>query len=369
MLTFALPERPSGPARNDTHLIGVLPGEGVGPEIVPLALELLAPLAASSNHRFNIRTGGAIGYEAERLCGASLSGEVIAFTEEIFAEGGALLCGPGGGRFVHELRKRFDLFCKFTPLQPLTALRNCGPVEPQRLAGVDIIAIRENVSGLYQGEWNNESVSGKQVAKHSFEYREDEVDRIILVALRLAELRQGRLCVVIKPGGVPGISRLWSERAEVLASGREVELSTLEIDNAVYQLVAKPEQFDVIVSPNMFGDVIADCGALLLGSRGMSYSGNFNSKGQAVYQTGHGAAKDIAGRDIANPLGQMQALAMMLEESFGWPEGADAIHKAIHEVLTGGYRSRDIAERDSKIVGTGELGATILRRLKTNLGA
>lgn len=357
------------PTHSDTHLIGVLPGEGVGPEIVPLALKLLAPLADTSNHRFIIRTGGPIGCESKRLCGASLSAEVIAFTEEIFADGGALFCGPGGDRFVHELRKRFDLFCKFTPLQPLTALRNCGPVEPQRLAGVDIIAVRENIGGLYQGKWNNESVSGKQVARHSFEYREDEVDRIILVALRLAELRQGRLCLVIKPGGVPGISRLWSERAEVLASGREVKLSTLEIDNAVYQLVARPGQFDVIISPNMFGDIIADGGALLLGSRGMSYSGNFNGSGHAVYQTGHGAANDIAGRDIANPLGQMQALAMMLEESCGWPEGADAIHKAIHEVLADGYRSRDIAERDSKIMGTRELGATILRRLKTNLGA
>lgn len=357
------------PTHSDTHLIGVLPGEGVGPEIVPLALKLLAPLADTSNHRFTIRTGGPIGCESKRLCGASLSAEVIAFTEEIFADGGALFCGPGGGRFVHELRKRFDLFCKFTPLQPLTALRNCGPVEPQRLAGVDIIAVRENIGGLYQGEWSNESVSGKQVARHSFEYREEEVDRILLVALRLAEQRRKRLCVVLKPGGVPGISRLWSERAEVLASGRNLEISMLEIDNAVYQLVARPEQFDVIVSPNMFGDIIADGGALLLGSRGMSYSGNFSCSGHAVYQTGHGAANDLAGKDLANPIGQMQALAMMLEESFGWPEGASAISRAVQDVLADGYRSRDIAEPSSKVLGTRELGATILHRLKTNLGA
>lgn len=369
MLTSALQDRSSLPTPHNTHLIGVLPGEGVGPEIVQLALELLAPLADTSNHRFIIRTGGPIGCESQRLCGAGLSAEVIAFTEEIFADGGALFCGPGGGRFVHDLRKRFDLFCKFTPLQPLTALRNCGPVEPQRLAGVDIIAVRENIGGLYQGEWTNESVSGKQVARHSFEYREEEVDRILLVAIRLAERRRKRLCMVLKPGGVPGISRLWSERAEVLLSGRGVELSTLEIDNAVYQLVARPEKFDVIVSPNMFGDVIADCGALLLGSRGMSYSGNFNGSGHGVYQTGHGAAHDIAGKDIANPIGQMQALAMMLKESFGWPKGASAIRQAAQDVLADGYRSRDIAEPGSKVLNTRELGATILNRLKKNLGA
>ena len=120
------------------------------------------------------------------------------------------------------------------------------------------------------------------------------------------------------------------------------------IDNATYQLIANARQFDVIVSPNMFGDVLADCGALLLGSRGMSFSGNFSAKGYAVYQTGHGAAHDIAGADVANPIGQINSLSMLLRESFAWPEAAKALETAVTTTLAQGYRTRDIATHDSK---------------------
>ena len=153
----------------------------------------------------------------------------------------------------------------------------------------------------------------------------------------------GTATIVRRRGGTP--SR--SSRA-----GSGVAVTVLEIDNAIYQLVANPAQFDVIVSPNMFGDVIADCGALLLGSRGLSYSGNFGPDGRAAYQTGHGAAHDIAGRGCANPAGQMYALAMMLEQSFCWSEAAAAIRLAIDDVLAAGQRTRDIAEADSEVLGT-----------------
>ena len=186
------------------------------------------------------------------------------------------------------------------------------------------------------------------------------------VAVRLAALRSGRLCVVLKPEGVPAISDLWRETLETLQHTASLELAeVMEIDNAVYQLVADPRRFDVIVSPNMFGDVLADCGALLLASRGMSYSGNFSEDGKSVYQTGHGAAHDLAGTNKANPVGQILALAMMLEESFMWPEGAAMVRNAVTTILNEGFRTVDIAAPGSRVIGTRELGTRICDALQT----
>jgi len=139
----------------------------------------------------------------------------------------------------------------------------------------------------------------------------------------------------------------------------------LEIDNAIYQLIARPQDFDVIVSPNLFGDVLADSGALLLGSRGMSYSGNFGSDRRAVYQPGHGAAYDLAGRDLANPVGQILSMAMMLRESFELPHHAARVEAAIASTLARGYRTRDIARPDSVVVGTHALGELIADGVRT----
>lgn len=344
------------------HVVGVFPGEGIGGEIVPVALEILEAACAKSSRRFDVRMGGRIGLAARAAHGADLSDEAIGFCEEVFRDGGAVFCGPGGGRFVYELRARFDLYCKFTPLKPMPQLADVGPLRPGHAKGVDIVAVRENAGGLYFGEWGRErTASGTCRAYHRFHYDKDQIARILEVASRLAASRRGRLCVTLKPGGVPAVSALWEEALhEVLrANGRKVEADILEVDNAAYQLIARAGDFDVIVSPNMFGDVLADCGALLLGSRGMSYSGNFGGTGVAVYQTAHGAARDLAGTDRANPIGQIFALTMMLRESFGWDEGADMIEAAVGAVLSQGIRTPDIASSGSHLVGTRELGQRI----------
>jgi len=354
----------------DPVTIGVLVGEGIGPEIVPAALSLLETLAQHGALRFEIHHGGVIGQAALQTSGQSLTRKVIDFAEGIFSMGGALFCGPGGARFVYELRAHFDLYCKFTPLQPFPALRQCGPLVASRLIDVDIVTVRENVGGLYQGAWSTDiDADGRALARHSFCYRERDVDRIVGVALRLARRRRNKLSLVLKPGGVPSISRLWSERSELLAAGTGVALDVMEIDNAVYQLIARPAEFDVVVSPNMFGDVIADAGALLLGSRGLSFSGNFSSDGKAAYQTGHGAAHDIAGTDRANPLGQMLSLAMMLEESFALPSAAAAIRLAINDVLASGKRTRDIAEAHGTVLGTQAMTEQVRAALALRLTA
>ncbi len=350
------------------HVVGVLQGEGVGTEVVPAALELLDVLCAHTARKFDVRQGGPIGFPAKALHGESLSGEVIEFVANIFQKKGALFCGPGGERFVYDLRRKFDLFCKFTPLEPLPELRRAGVLRPEIVASASIVAVRENLGGVYQGEWTTRlDDDGSTTATHTFNYNDRVVRRILKVALALAASRRKRLHVVLKPGGIPSISKLWRDCAEEMAGEYGVALFEQEIDNAVYQLIANPEQFDVILSPNMFGDVLADCGSLLLASRGLSYSGNFNERGFAVYQTGHGAARDISGSDVVNPIGQILSLGMMLHESFNWPEADRLLRQAIRLTLRQGLCTRDIAMPDCQVLGTRAFASKVKENLRAAL--
>jgi 3-isopropylmalate dehydrogenase len=361
METLHVPCPGYDPAR--VHHIGVFLGEGVGPEVVPVAMSLLDVLGQASSRRFELHEGGLIGLPAKEIHGSSLSPEVTSFAGDIFDRGGALFCGPGGDRFVYEMRRQFDLYCKFTPIQPLVELRQAGQVRPEVVATADIIAIREGMGGIYQGSWEEVDIDGDRVARHRFEYRESMVRRIVDVAIKLASQRRGRIHVVLKPGGIPSISSMWRRIAQEMVAGTGIALAELEIDNAVFQLIANPGQFDVVLSPNMFGDVLADCAALLLASRGLSYSGNFNDAGHGVYQTGHGAARDIAGKDIANPIGQILSLGMMLRESFCWPEADAALRQAVRETLGQGKCTGDTTMPGHEVVGTVEFG----RLVKANL--
>ena len=350
-----------------THVVGVLTGEGVGPEVVSVALDLLKILESRSARRFELRTGSEIGYPAKEICGSSLSPDVIRFAKDIFAEQGALFCGPGGERFVYELRREFDLYCKFTPIEPFPELSEAGTVRDEVVAGTDMIAVRENMGGVYQGDWETTSGEGGITARHSFAYTEGMVRDILGVASRLAASRRRRLHLVLKPGGVPAISALWRNCAEQIAQEHDIELYEQEIDNAVYQLIANPAQFDVVVSPNMFGDVLADCASLLLASRGLSFSGNFNDGGNGVFQTGHGAARDIAGKGIANPIGQILTLGMMLRESFEWPEADAALRKAVRATLRDGKRTAEVATPGCEVLGTALFGEYVAGHLERQL--
>lgn len=360
--TLAVPCAAFDPGR--VHHVGVFLGEGVGVEVVPVAMRMLGLLAGHCDRRFELHEGGLIGLPAKAIHGTSLSSEVTGFAEDLFAKGGAMFCGPGGDRFVYELRHRFNLYCKFTPLEPLPELRAAGAVRPAIAAATDIIAVRENMGGIYQGAWDESGDPGARIARHRFEYAEADVRRIMDVAFNLAATRRGHVHVVLKPGGIPSISSLWRSIAEEMARDAGIALGELEIDNAVYQMIADPGQFDVIVSPNMFGDVLADCGSLLLASRGLSYSCNFNDLGNGVYQTGHGAARDIAGKDIANPIGQILSLGMMLRESFCWPEAEVALRGAVRATLRSGIVTADLAMPGHRVVGTGEFGDAVAANLE-----
>lgn len=350
------------------YVMGVLEGEGIGPEVIRASLSMIDVIEDCTEYRFDVRHGGKIGIAALKDGGSVLSPEVIDFSSSIFANRGAIFCGPGGGRFVYDLRKEFDLYCKFVPIRPLNALHHAGVLKPANVAAVDILMVRENMGGVYQGSFALEESQSGQLATHTFSYDEHQVARILQVAIHAAKARRKKLCVITKPGGAPTISALWQQQAEKLA-GDEIELRMLEVDHAAYQMIADAKSFDVVVAPNMFGDIIADGAALLLGSRGLSYSANFGDNGIAVYQTGHGAAYDIAGLDRANPLGQMQSLAMMLHESFGLTDVAAKLMESIESTLTQGWRTADIMEPGCKLVGTSKLAEKVADNLRNRLSS
>ena len=340
--------------------VGVLPGEGVGPDVIGAALAVLSAVESVSDARFETRTGGAIGRDAEASSGRALTEDVCAFCEDVFGRGGAMLAGPGGGRFVYDLRRRFDLFCKISPLRPIAALIEAGRMKAQSVAGADILLVRENVGGVYQGEWREtaDALEGR-ICEHAFRYSERQVRRILRVAARLAAGRRRRLSVVIKDSGVPGMSALWRDLGREESAAAGVEVGFVDVDLAAYRLMQEPLSFDVIAAPNLFGDVLADLGAVLLSSRGVSFSGNFSDAGAAVYQTNHGSALDLAGQGRANPLGQIAALAMMLRESFGLAREAAWIDAAVEDVMRRGFRTFDVAEPGTTVVGTAEMGERV----------
>lgn len=334
-------------------VIGVLPGEGVGPEVIGAALGVLDALPG--RERFELRWGGPIGLDAERAGDTPLSDEVAALCSGVFADGGAALCGPGGGRFVYDLRRRFDLFCKLAPICPCPELR--GQTRLRDVGDVDLLMVRENVGGAYQGvETARIGARGPEVALE-LSYAEADIRRIVAVAAHAARRRRGRLLVVLKDGGLPGLSALWRRVAIEVAQG--VELRCVNVDLVAYELIQAPEALDVIVAPNLFGDVLVDLAGALLGARGVTFSGNFSPTGAAVYQTSHGAAYDLAGQDLANPVGQIASLAMMLRESFGLVEEAALVELAVRRAWAAGWRTRDMAPAGGPWVGTVELGRRV----------
>jgi 3-isopropylmalate dehydrogenase len=332
---------------NDPGLtVGIVSGEGVGTEVSESALRVIDALNAASGTTLRIEQCPNL--ERAQDGGLPLSPAVHEWVAQCRAEGVPVLHGPAGGRFVYELRRAFDLFVKLTPVHADPALVDASILRPERVAGTDILLVRDNSAGIYQGDhgWlTDDSVF------HTFHYNREQVRAVVDVAVRAAESRDGRLAVVVKAGGIPSVSQLWQQVAED-ASSERVSLEILEIDNACYQLASEPTRFDVIVSPNMFGDILGDTASVALGSRGLSYSANFSAEGFGVYQTAHGAAYDIAGTDTANPIAHVLSLAWLLESSLNHADLAALIRNAVGTVLARDIRTADIAGPGSTVVGT-----------------
>lgn len=345
------------------YVVGYLEGEGIGPEVMREALRVLAALESATERRFEVREGGLIGRPAQSQCGKPLPEGVVQFCEDVFSKSGAVLAGPGGGRFVYDLRKRFDLFCKISPIKTFEVLAASGRLKPGHVRGVDMLLVRENCCDVYMGSETETFAEDGRRVDHRFFYSERQVQRIVDVGARLAAYRRGKMTVVVKANGVPLLTALWKDCARRAAEHKGVGCEFVDVDYAAYRLLQHAREFDVVVAPNLFGDVLADLGGVLLSSRGLTYSGNFSADGAAVYQTNHGAAYDLAGTDRANPVGQILSLAMLLRESFGLAREACLVESAVADVWGQGWRTEDLAEDHCRLVGTRRMGELVAAAL------
>jgi 3-isopropylmalate dehydrogenase len=344
-------------------LIGVLEGTGIGPAVVGASLDTLAAVAQVLDLTFDVRRGGLIGERAVAEHGTWLPEETAGFCADVLQRHGAILSGPGGGRYVYDLRRRFDLFCKFVPVRPTPELARAGRLPAEHVQGVDILIVRDNIGGVYQGEWGEGATNTGRVATHSFGYTEADVHRLVSVAARAAADRQGRLTVVVKDGGIPTISALWRDVSVASAARCGVTVTFTNVDTVAYELIQHPLRYDVIVAPNLFGDIIADVAGVLVGSRGITFSGNFDACGRGVYQTNHGCAHDLADTDTANPAGQLLSLAMLLREAFDLHEASSLIEQSLAAVWRGGWRTADIAEPGCTILGTSAMASKVAQQI------
>ena len=349
--------------RRKPFRVGVLRGEGIGPELIDAALRVLEGVAENRGLKFQIETGGEIGSLSARRNGEYLSGEVIEFCCKIFDVGGAILAGAAGGRFVYDMRRRFNLYYKLNPLRSYQELRDACriklPVKP-----INVLLVRENLQGIYQGDSvENSSEDGREVS-HTFVHNEKQVRAVLEVAAAVARSRRNLLTVVGKNSGAPAVHALWGACAMEVSQAAGVEFSMLDIDYAAYKLLQDPESFDVIAAPNCFGDILSDLGGVLAGSRGLTFGASYSAKGAAVYQTNHGAAYDIAGSDMANPIGQIFSVAMMLRETFGLRTEAQLIENSVRGVWRNGWRTAELAEPGCKIAGTRQFGELVAEEIR-----
>jgi 3-isopropylmalate dehydrogenase len=330
----------------------------VGREVLAVALRVLDAVRATTGRPLPVATLDRSVPLANDTGG--LDASVSAFCRDIFARGGAVLAGPVGGRFVYRLRRELDLFCKLVPLRVFPELAGASSLRHGPGPAAEILLVRDNAGGVYQGEGAIvPDGRGGRMAEHRFGYAERDIERIVGVGAAAALRRAGGLRVVVKEGGIAPASALWREVSERVAAAAGVAVSFLNIDFAAYELLRNPGGFDVIVAPNMLGDILADLGGLLMGARGNTYSGNFAPSLHAVYQTNHGAAHDLAGRDVVNPVGQVLALAMLLHESFAMTDEASRVERAVRRVWGEGWRTADLAEPGCRTVGTRRFGELI----------
>ena len=351
----------------------VLPGDGIGPEIVAETLKVLEALQASAGPGFEIEHS-AIGGEAVDAHGTPLPGETL----ERARACDAILLGAVGGpkwdgierdlrpeRGLLALRSELDVFANFRPAVAWPQLAGASSLKPETVRGLDVLIVRELTGGIYFGRPRGirERDDGRREGFNTLVYAEDEIERVCRVAFEAARRRSGRVCSVDK-ANVLETSELWREVAtRVAARYEDVALSHMYVDNAAMQLVRAPGQFDVIVTSNMFGDILSDLASMLTGSIGMLPSASLDAAGKGLYEPIHGAAPDISGQGAANPLATILSAAMMLRYSLGAPALADRIEAAVGRVLDGGLRTPDIESPGTTVVGTKEMGDAVVAAL------
>ena len=351
----------------------MLPGDGIGPEIVAEAEKVLRKI----NDQFDLK----LHFEQSLVGGAAIdeTGEPLPNkTLDQAKKADAILLGAVGGpkwdglemakrpeKGLLGLRSNLELFANLRPAILYPQLASASSLKPEVVSGLDIMIVRELTGGIYFGQPRGvrKLEGGERQGYNTYVYSESEIRRIGRVAFEAAQQRDGKLCSVDK-ANVLEVTVLWREIMEDLAKDYpDVELSHMYVDNAAMQLVRAPKQFDVMVTGNMFGDILSDEAAMLTGSIGMLPSASLNSEKQGMYEPCHGSAPDIAGQGIANPLATILSGAMMLRYSLGEEKAAEAIEAAVSKVLDQGLRTADIMSEGAKQVSTREMGEAVLAAL------
>ena len=357
----------------------VLPGDGIGPEIMREVMRVIEYFDRREIARFDVAEG--------KVGGAAYDASGTPLTDETLAEAmtvDAVLFGSVGGpkweslpfelqpeRGLLRLRKEMDLFANLRPAVVFEALADASALKHELVAGLDLMIVRELTGGIYFGEPRGVETlpDGSKRGINTEVYTEAEIERVVRAGFELAQKRQRRLCEVDK-ANVMESGVLWREVARRVAPDYpDVELSFMYADNCAMQLVRHPKQFDVIVTSNLFGDLLSDCAAMLTGSLGMLPSASLGAadatgRRRALYEPVHGSAPDIAGKGVANPLACILSFAMMLRYSFDMAEEADLVESAVRRALASGARTADIMQATTARVSTREMGDTILRELE-----
>ncbi len=363
--------------KNKFNII-LLPGDGIGQEISSQAKKILNWIDSKTKINFEV--------SEDLIGGASYDKYQTPLEDKTLAnlkKADAIILGAVGGpkwenlpfekrpeRGLLKIRKELDLFANFRPAIVFDSLIDSSTLKPEVIKNLDLLIIRELTSGIYFGEprgiqkINNEQMKGF----NTLVYKTNEIERIAKVAFEAAISRNKKLCSVDK-ANVLESTELWREVVTKTSKKYpEVELTHMYVDNASMQLVRNPKQFDVIVTTNMFGDILSDCASMLTGSLGMLPSASIGisnkSKKSAMYEPVHGSGPDISGKNIANPLAMILSVAMMLEYSFSEKKLSNIIHKSVSAILDKGYRTKDIMDKNSKEVSTDDMGDLVLKELE-----
>ena len=355
-----------------TQHIAILPGDGIGPEIIAQAVRVLDRLIAEGlDAAYQYAPIGGAGYD-------EYGAPYPEFTQKLCHQADAVLLGAVGGpqydnldrplrpeRGLLAIRKDLNLLANLRPAILYKELANASTLKPEVVAGLDILIVRELTGDIYFGEPRGIRTleNGEREGFNTMRYSESEIRRIAHVAFQAAQKRNKKVCSVGK-ANVLETTELWREIFDEIAPEYpDVELSHMYVDNAAMQLVRAPKQFDVIATGNIFGDILSDQASMLTGSIGMLPSASLNETGKGLYEPSHGSAPDIAGQNKANPLATILSLAMLLRYSFGDEARAQQIEAAVQKVLEQGWRTGDIFEAGTKLVGCAEMGDAVLAAL------
>lgn len=356
-----------------SHTIAILSGDGIGPEIMAEAIKVLRAVEAKFNRSFQL-TEAAIGGAGVDASGVPLPDDTLKLAQ---AADAVLMGSVGDFKYdtlpreirpeqgLLQIRKAMDLFANLRPVKGFDGAVHGSPLKADRIEGVDILVVRELTGGIYFGRPRGREGAGKQEkAVDTMTYCREEIERVSRVAFEAAKTRKRQVTSVDK-ANVLASSQLWREVVDEIAlEYPDIELSHMYVDNAAMQLVTNPKAFDVILTGNLFGDILSDEASVLTGSLGMLPSASLSSEKEtgfraALYEPAHGSAPQLKGQNKANPIAQILSLQMMLEHSFAYHQEASQISQAIQQVLLEGYRTFDIAEVGNTVCSTSDMGSRI----------